>query len=208
MPAGTGPVSAPLRGLGPDWAAALADWETLAGRELGRVRGLDGPGFPGVGRGVRNRGARCVTGCTIWPRRSARRRKDGTLPELAFDRIWITAEGRAKLLDFPVPGPFGRSETRSPKPESNAASPAQPAQRFLADVAAAALAGNGAASGKDAGEVAAPLPLHARTFLRDCAQMAGADAVVAALKPLLSRVAAVSRLRRGRWLPGAWCFLC
>ena len=30
--------------------------------------------------------------------------KDGTLPELALDRVWITGEGRAKLLDFPAPG--------------------------------------------------------------------------------------------------------
>ena len=30
---------------------------------------------------------------------------DGTLPkQLALDRVWITAEGRAKLLDFPAPG--------------------------------------------------------------------------------------------------------
>ena len=31
--------------------------------------------------------------------------KDGTLPPvLALDRVWITGDGRAKLLDFPAPG--------------------------------------------------------------------------------------------------------
>ena len=31
--------------------------------------------------------------------------KDGTLPPvLAMDRVWITDDGRAKLLNFPAPG--------------------------------------------------------------------------------------------------------
>ena len=34
--------------------------------------------------------------------------KDGTLPAtLALDRVWITGDGRAKLLDFPAPGLAG-----------------------------------------------------------------------------------------------------
>ena len=47
-----------------------------------------------------------------------------------------------------------------------------------------------------------PLPLHARAFLKSLPQMAGADAVAAALKPLLSRAAAVSRLRRAALVGG------
>ena len=132
--------------------------------------------------------------------------KDGTLPELALDRIWITGEGRAKLLDFPAPGPAGKSEVRNPKAESEPGSPPQTAQGFLAEVAAAALEGTGAASAKAAGDVALPLPLHARTFLKSLSQMAGADAVAAALKPLLSRVAAVSRLRRAALVAGCIVF--
>ncbi len=132
--------------------------------------------------------------------------KDGTLPELSLDRIWITAEGRAKLLDFDPPGLGGKSEVRSPKYEGNAPPRLQSAQGFLAEVAAAALEGTGAASGNATGEVAAPLPLHARTFLKGLAQMAGAEAVAATLKPLLSRPAAVSRLRRAALVGGCVAF--
>jgi hypothetical protein len=132
--------------------------------------------------------------------------QDGTLPALGLDRVWITGEGRAKLLDFPAPGPDGKSETRNPKAESNLLPPTQTAQGFLAEVAAAALEGIGAASAKAAGDVVVPLPLHARAFLKGLPQMAGADAVAAALKPLLCRVAAVSRLRRAALVAGCIVF--
>lgn len=127
--------------------------------------------------------------------------KDGTLPELALDRIWITGEGRAKLIDFPAPGLAGKSETRNPKSESSPGSPTRTAEGFLAEVAAVALEGTGAA-----GDVALPLPLHARTFLKSLSQMTGAEAVAAALKPLLSRVAAVSQLRRAALVGGCIVF--
>jgi hypothetical protein len=131
--------------------------------------------------------------------------KDGTPPQLALDRIWITAEGRAKLLDFPGPGLGGKPETRNPKAEPNLLPPTQAAQGFLAEVATAALEGTGGAA---AGNVALPLPLplHARAFLKSLSQMAGADAAVAALKPLLNRVAAVSRLRRAALVGGCMVF--
>lgn len=131
--------------------------------------------------------------------------KDGTLPELALDRIWITAEGRAKLLDFPAPGLTEESELRRPRAEPNTGSPRQTAPGFLAEVAAVALEGTGAPGAKAAGDVAA-LPLHARTFLKNVSQMAGADAVAAALKPLLNRVAAVSRWRRAALVGGCLAF--
>jgi hypothetical protein len=121
--------------------------------------------------------------------------KDGTLPELALDRIWITGEGRAKLLDFPAPGPDGKSEVRT-----------QSVQGFLAEVAAAALEGTRAASAKAAGQTAVRLPLHARAFLQGLSQMAGADAVASALKPLLRRAAAVSRWRRAAMVGGCILF--
>ncbi len=121
--------------------------------------------------------------------------KDGTLPELALDRVWITAEGRAKLLDFPAPTvtPFN-------------ASTLQPFNAFLNAVATTALAGKQDASAKAAGDVALPLPLHARAFLKSLSQMASADAVAAALKPLLNRVAAISRLRRAALVAGCLAF--
>ncbi|MCX6924149.1 MAG: protein kinase [Verrucomicrobia bacterium] len=132
--------------------------------------------------------------------------KEGTLPELAFDRIWITGDGRAKVLDFPVPGLAGKSEDRNPKTESEPGAPPQTAQGFLAGVAAAALAGSRTASAKTAGDVALPLPLHARTFLKSLSQTAGADAVAAALKPLLNRVAVVTRWRRAALVAGCVAF--
>ena len=132
--------------------------------------------------------------------------KEGTLPALAFNRIWITGEGRAKLLDFPVPGPAGKSENRNPSAESEPGSPPQTPQGLLAGVAAAALEGTGAASAKAAGDVAQPLPLHARAFLKGLSQMAGADAVAAALKPLLTRVAVVTRWRRAALVAGCVVF--
>ena len=205
VPAGTEPVPAPMRSLG----------------RIGRLRWLTGRRSPEenwdafealTGRPFLELVARPQPWREVryWLHDLATEisaaQKDGTLPELALDRIWITAEGRAKLLDFPAPGPFGKSEARNPKSEPNPASRGQTAQGFLAQVATAALTGTGAASGKAAGEVAAPLPLHARAFLRSLSQMAGADAVTAALKPLLSRVAAVSRLRRAALVGGCVVF--
>jgi hypothetical protein len=51
-----------------------------------------------------------------------------------------------------------------------------------------------------------PLPLHARAFLKSLSQMASADAVAASLKPLLNRVAAISRLRRAALIAGCLAF--
>jgi eukaryotic-like serine/threonine-protein kinase len=115
--------------------------------------------------------------------------KDGTLPPaLALDRVWITSDGRAKLLDLPAPGIASNDVT------NEAALPS--ANRFLGAVAAAALEGDTAAGGKAPDEAAVPLPLHARAFLERLPQLAGAGTISAALTPLLSRVAEVTRLRR------------
>jgi uncharacterized RDD family membrane protein YckC len=121
--------------------------------------------------------------------------KDSTLPELALDRVWITGEGRAKLLDFPTPSlASGNYAT------------IQPCNAFLSAIAATALTGSPAGSAQAAGDVAVPLPLHARAFLRSLSQISGADAAAAALKPLLNRVAAVSRLRRAALIGGCMVF--
>ncbi len=131
--------------------------------------------------------------------------KDGTVPELALDRIWITAEGRAKLLDFPAPGLTGDAGFRSPTAYSSASSASRTAPGFLAEVAAAALEGTGAPGTKAAGDGAA-LPLHARAFLANLPRLAGADEAAAVLKPLLKRVAAVSRWRRAALVGGCMAF--
>ena len=121
--------------------------------------------------------------------------KDGTLPCLAFDRLWITADGRGKLLDFPAPG----------LSSSNAAPP-QTCSSFLNAVAAAALEGRADATAQNAGEVAVRIPLHARGFLKSLSQTAGAEAVATGLKPLLNRPALVSRLRRAALIGGCIAF--
>ncbi|HET9372228.1 MAG TPA: protein kinase [Vicinamibacterales bacterium] len=71
--------------------------------------------------------------------------RDGTLPPLSLDRVWIRHDGRALLLDFPAPG-------ASPTPErSEARSPAQ----LLAAV-------GGLAIGRDA---SSPMPVTAVAML-------------------------------------------
>ncbi|MCX6903106.1 MAG: protein kinase, partial [Verrucomicrobia bacterium] len=71
--------------------------------------------------------------------------RDGTVPAvLALDRVWITADGRAKLLDFVAPGlPPGRGLNeegdRSSLPPAGDRS--LETQRFLSEVALVALQG-------------------------------------------------------------------
>ncbi|MGO9115627.1 MAG: protein kinase domain-containing protein [Thermoguttaceae bacterium] len=134
---------------------------------------------------------------------------DGTLPPvLALDRVWIAADGRAKLLDFPAPG------LAAVVPREAGSAPAAPTspetgspQHFLGEVAVAALEGRAdAAAAKTAGEAAVPLPLHARNFLKSLPQLSSADAVAAAIHPLLKRPIAVSRLRRATVVAGCIAF--
>ena len=65
--------------------------------------------------------------------------KDGTLPAtLALDRVWITGEGRAKLLDFPAPGLAGAGMENGGAGQSGGG--------FLLKVATAALMGTSPAT--------------------------------------------------------------
>ena len=132
-------------------------------------------------------------------------KKDGTLPEvLALDRVWITRDGRAKLLDFPSPGlanPNNRQADTTPSVVT--VREGQSPQRFLSEVAVAALEGRADAA---VAEPAVLLPLHARNFLKSLPQLADADAVVAAFQPLLRRVTTVSRLRRAAIVAGCAAF--
>ena len=121
--------------------------------------------------------------------------RESSVPELALDRVWITGEGRTKLLDFPAPSLASCNYVTI-----------QPCNAFLGAVAAAALTGHPDGSAQAAGEVAAALPLHARAFLKSLPQMTRADALAAALKPLLNRVAAVSRSRRAALVAGCIVF--
>jgi hypothetical protein len=123
--------------------------------------------------------------------------KDGTLPAvLAPDRVWITADGRAKLLDFPAPGCRGADAPQNPT-----APPALPvnfsAQEFLHEVTVRALSGPDSPSEKAPGRTGlGPLPLQARQLVESLRGLTGAGAVLSALKPLMQQMAVVTRTRR------------
>jgi hypothetical protein len=121
---------------------------------------------------------------------------DGSVPAaIGLDRVWITADGRAKLLDFPAPGAAG-VPAASPKTPS-AAPDFAAARALLNQVAVAALEGRivdvEAARGRTP---AAPVPLHAREFLIALPTFEAVEPLVSGLKPLLQKVASVTRRRR------------
>jgi len=93
--------------------------------------------------------------------------KDGAHPPLGFDRVWITREGRAKLLDFPAPGAEDATTFEPPL--------------FLWRVAEASLDPR--------------LPLHAREFV-DALPGLEAGAAAERLKALVARRVAVTRRRK------------
>jgi serine/threonine protein kinase len=130
--------------------------------------------------------------------------KDGTLPPvLALDRVWITADGRAKLLDFPAPGSGAADSRTADSPSPSLATPEpDSAQHFLSHVAVAALKGCRDTAVEAASKIAIRLPLHARDFLKKLPTLPSADAVANTLKPLLHRVTIVSRLRRAAVVAG------
>jgi uncharacterized RDD family membrane protein YckC len=113
---------------------------------------------------------------------------------LALDRIWITPEGRAKLLDFSAPGidpqgPWGKL----PRLAGDTASIGP----FLSSVVVAALEGR-AVEPEEARRraIAAPLPLHAKSLLDELPGIDGPEQFARRLKPHLGRAASVTRPRR------------
>lgn len=121
--------------------------------------------------------------------------RDGTVPAvLAFDRVWITEDGRAKLLDFSAP--TLPAQAQPPATSVNGA-------EFLSRVAHAAVEGD--EKGKDAkthGRPSVPLPLHARELLVALKTVVQPEAAAALLRPLLHRPAQVSRMRRAALVAG------
>ena len=79
--------------------------------------------------------------------------RDGPIPVLTIDRVWITADGYAKLLDFRAPGVPPAAQEEHATPESG--------QTFLASVARSALDGSGDESSVTAAGTPDPLPLAA-----------------------------------------------
>lgn len=120
--------------------------------------------------------------------------QEGSLPSaLDLDRVWITADGRAKLLDFQAPGLDPTRES----PASNASPCPVPPLVFLRRVAASLLAGCAVMEEQSArAEVKAPLALHARRFLDSLNSGTSLVDLLQQLKPLLNKPWEITRLQR------------
>jgi serine/threonine protein kinase len=163
LPAGTPPLPASRRDLG---RPARSRW--LAGRRAGdecwdayeSVEGrpfLDAAAVPQPWSRVRHWLSDLVE-------EVAAGTKDGSLPPLSVDRIWIGADDRARLLDF-VPPNLPSSVLRPPSPDLRPPSSDLPAaQQFLYGIAAGALTGAHPDAARDRA-IATPLPLGARALL-------------------------------------------
>jgi hypothetical protein len=127
--------------------------------------------------------------------------KDGSLPgEVGLDRVWITAEGRAKLLDMPAPGWDTRAE-----PVPTAPGEIAPLRGFLRQVAASSLAGRPLDYASAQLETFAfPLPLHARPALEDLDKVERLEVLHADIERHLDRPTRVTWARG--WAPVAACF--
>jgi len=103
---------------------------------------------------------------------------------LSLDRVWITADGRAKLLDFPAPGADKDAEaTEEPS-------------AFLNQLAVSALEGRMVSADEaSAREARAPVPIPAREVLRDMRVAPDFAALAARLRPLSNLIPDVSRRR-------------
>jgi serine/threonine protein kinase len=91
-------------------------------------------------------------------------REDLQSRPLSLDRVWISSDGNALLLDFPAPATSqkGRGETAEDSPSEEI-----PLGTFLWRVAASALSGRSRQDWDAEGPILGPLPLHAREMLRD-----------------------------------------
>jgi hypothetical protein len=130
--------------------------------------------------------------------------KDGPFPSaLELDRVWITADGRAKLLDFPAPGLDAerRVPSASPLPGRDAAN----VRIFLKRVAIAALEGH-VVSGEhvQARGVSAQLPLPARALLNELDRSEDAAIPTSQLESFTKKPASVSLERRVGTLAACW----
>jgi len=121
--------------------------------------------------------------------------KTGPLPqELALDRVWVTGNGHAKLLDFPPPGsPVVQSPGQPPQIIGDIE-----ARRFIIQAAFSALEGR-ALSPDEAfvdRTIAAPLPLHGREFFNGFMEFIDLGEIAETLSSLTHRAAVVSRQRK------------
>jgi len=115
--------------------------------------------------------------------------QDGSLPvTLTLEQVWITADGRAKLLDFPVPS--ADEKDRDPSGSTTA-------QTFLRQVMVSALQGRRIGTEVTGGErPRIPLALHARELLEDLRADTPLGNLVPRIRSTLLRPARITRARR------------
>jgi hypothetical protein len=130
--------------------------------------------------------------------------KDESLGRLSLDRVWITREGRAKLLDFRAPGAPDISAKVSSEPVKSA-------QTFLSDVATCALSGRSRDLKERTETDRRPrqtLPVSASALLDalDRGQVGNWAEVVEGTRALMKRADRVQRGRRAATLAlcAAW----
>ncbi len=122
--------------------------------------------------------------------------RDGNSPNrLSPDQVWITSDGRAKLLDFPAPGVTPLPE-KFAQPLPPAGDPA--ASRILLDqVASSSLEGRTPRlPSAPAAVPAVPLPMKARQFFASLPALASLDAIALPLRELVRTTAEVTLGRR------------
>lgn len=133
--------------------------------------------------------------------------QDGTLPRrLSLNQVWITAEGRAKLLDFDAPGTS--STGKLPHVKHDGGYNCKTSQELLFHVAASALQGRIVGPQEShVAEAATQLPIPARVLIDRLADgdVTAADAAVE-FRRLAGSATSVTRLRRGLMLATTACF--
>lgn len=118
---------------------------------------------------------------------------DQTRPsQLSLNRIWITSDGRAKLLDFDAPESKDQPANAA-KPDSEMSEPDP--WRFLRRVVVASLGGDSKRDSHDIGQVGDKLPASAFRTL-DSLDKIGLAQAVDELKAQSAGLASVSHLRR------------
>lgn len=129
--------------------------------------------------------------------------KDGTLPEtLGLESVWITADGRAMLLDQEIPHPKPLSQRARGEGfggTSIATQPGdvEPVKGFLHQVAVATL--HGRRIGYDEAQsdaFAFPLPLHVRTVVEGLKKVQRPEVAAAQLQTVLAKPTRVTKTRR------------
>lgn len=130
-------------------------------------------------------------------------RAEGTLPAvLDLDRVWITADGRAKLLDFRAPRLSAFKEDGT---DADSRASDDSPDIFLKRVAIAALEGTIVSSEEARSrDVTIPMPVSARALLNGLGQSVEATIPVDQFKKFTDQPASVTGAKRKAVLASCW----